>query len=69
MSPALSALRAFVAQIDAIAAELYAEFDASRQQSHHRAALAAKYNVESHLWGSDSFFRECARKEACRRNR
>lgn len=45
---------------------LKAELNASRFHAEKMSEIAARYNVNQCLFRGDSFFKECARKAACR---
>lgn len=59
-------LKQFAASVEIEFTKLSAGLESAKFQMQHRAELAARYNVNQTLWGSDGFLRECARKQVCR---
>jgi hypothetical protein len=61
-----SELLAFANLIGKQIAALKAELSDSRFHMQKRAEIAARYNVNATLFRGEGFWRECARKAACR---
>lgn len=61
-----SELLAFAKMIEKHMAALKAELNASRFHGEKMAEIASRYSVNASLFRGEGFWKECARKAACR---
>lgn len=64
--PIFLTMQQFIKQIESNLQVIMEQYKKSDRHIAFRINLASKYNVDANLFRGQSFFIECARKQACR---